>query len=347
MSHILSIATAVPEHCYSQVQLKDNATRIYDGQRGLERLLAVFETAGVQQRHLAFPLSYYTSGKSFDERNADYTTKSLELLEQATGEALEKANVNCEQIDHIFCVTTTGLATPSLEALLVHRMGFRSDVRRSPLFGIGCAGGVAALARAAEYLKAFPNQHVLVLAVELCGQVFSPRALTPTDLIGAALFSDGAAAVVMGGEEAARGGPRILFSRTNLFPDTQDLMGWDFTANGMRLRLSRKVPQIVLQYVKPAVERFVAECAMSSSDIRHWVLHPGGPRVMEAYREAFGISHETLAPARDCLRDFGNLSSAATLFVLESVAERASVGDRGLMVALGPGFAAEMILLRW
>jgi alkylresorcinol/alkylpyrone synthase len=347
MPRILSVATAVPPHRFSQDLVRETCREIYKDHKNLDRLFKVFASSGVQTRYAAFPLEYYTSEKSFDERNADFVTKSLELLEKVTGKALERAKISVDQVDHIYCVTTTGLATPSLEALLAHRMGFRPDVRRSPLFGIGCAGGVAALSRAKEYLEAFPGHRVLVLSVELCGQVFSSRALTPTDFIGATLFGDGAAAAVLTGGEPDGAGPEILFTGATLFPGTQEVMGWKFTSDGMRLQLSKKVPRIVIELVKPAVEEFLARCETPQKDVRHWILHPGGPRVMEAYEEAFGITPENLVPVREVLGKYGNLSSAASMFVLDDVMRSAKAGETGLMLALGPGFAAEMLLLRW
>lgn len=347
MARVLALSTAVPANRVPQAQAKEAVRKAVAGRPELEELLPVFDEAGVQCRYMSFPVEYYASGKTFEERNRDFVTQALDLLERAAREALERAKVKPEEIDHIFCVTTTGLATPSLEARLVYRMGFRVDVRRSPLFGIGCAGGAAALSRATEYLKAYPKHRALVLSVELCGQVFSPRALAPVDVVGAALFGDGAAAVVLGGDEIAKTGPRILFTKSILFPGTEEVMGWSFTSDGMRLILSRAIPQVVERHLKPAVEGFILQCAMSPSKISHWILHPGGPRILEQYEKSFGLSSRTLDPARECLRDFGNLSSAAVLFVLKTVMAQARQGDAGVLVAVGPGFAAEIVILRW
>ena len=262
---------------------------------------------------------------------------------------LEVADVETSDVDSIFCVTTTGLMTPSLDARLVAELGLRPDVRRLPLFGLGCAGGAGALIRAADTLRAFPDQQALVVSLELCSLVFSPIARTATDLIGTALFGDGAAAVLLGGDELRNGGVAVRRSRSHLFREAPDLMGWDFTADGMRLILSRDVPPFVASDVKPVVSRFLEDQDLALDDIRHFVLHPGGPRVMATYRSAFGLTDDALSNSRETMRLYGNQSSASVLFMLHDllVSDRPSDGDLGLMVALGPGFAAEMLTLEW
>lgn len=349
MPRILATATAVPPYKVRQQDAKEAASKVYAGQPDLEALLRLFDRTGVETRYLVRPLDWYLEDRSFDERNGEYAERGLELLEQAARDCFQKAKLPADQVDHVFFVTTTGLATPSLDALLAQKLGFKPDVRRSPLFGLGCAGGVAAVSRAAEFCKAHPKQRALVLSLEICSVVFSTQALTPVDLVGASLFGDGAAAVLLGGDEVASQGGKVLSTRSLLFPGTEHVMGWDFTSDGMRLILSQEVPAIVRSQVRPAVERFVLEFALTLPKIKHYILHPGGPRVLDAYAEAFGIEAGTLHLVRDSMRRHGNLSSAATLFLLHEMISTPKVhpGDKGVMVALGPGFAAEMALLSW
>jgi len=345
MPAIAAVATALPPHVVSQDEAIEVARRAYGGRDDLLRLLRVFATSGVRQRHMAFPPDYYLKERSFDDRNRDFIEQGLALAERAARACLQKAAVRPDQIDHLYLVTTTGLATPSLDALLAPRLGLRPDVRRWPLFGLGCAGGAGALIRAADVLKGAPGQKALVVSVELCGQVFSTRATSPTDVVGMALFGDGAAAAVV----ADGPGPRLLASRTVLYDQTHHLMGWAFTSDGMRLRLSKEVTDFVKERLKPVVLEFLDKQSITMSHIAHWVLHPGGRKILETYRDAFGLSDRMLRWTRESLARVGNLSSASVLFILADLLDsgRAHPGDKGLLCALGPGFASELALLGW
>ncbi len=347
MPFVESVATALPPHVITQEDARAEYERLFAGNPAVLRLLRVFDS-GVRTRHLAFPRAYYLAKRSFEERNADYVEQGTALAETAARRCLEKAGVAAESVDHLFFVTTTGLATPSIDALLAPRLGLRRDARRWPLFGLGCAGGAGALIRAAETLRGRPDQRALVVSVELCGQVFSPEATNPTDVIGTALFGDGAAAVLLGGDEVRSSGPRIEASRTELFDGTRHIMGWDFTSDGMRLVLSRDVVDLVKTRLRPVVECVLRSAGLGIADVDHFLFHPGGRRVIDAYRETFGCREEDLAYTRASLARVGNLSSASVLFILEDVLEASpSPGEKGLLVALGPGFAAEMLVLGW
>jgi alkylresorcinol/alkylpyrone synthase len=346
MVSIASVATALPPHVVRQEEALEVARRVHAGRPELLRLLPLFTRSGVEQRHMAFPPEYYLQERSFEERNRDYVEQGLALAERASIAALKKAGLDPSRVDHLLVVTTTGLATPSLDAMLVRRLGLRSDVRRWPLFGLGCAGGAGALLRAADALRGAPKQHALVVAVEVCGQVFSSRGAAATDIVGAALFGDGAAAAVVRPQEA---GPRILASRTVLYEGTEHLMGWSFTSDGMRLRLSKEVTDFVKERLKPVVEAFLRDSSVTLDRIAHWILHPGGRKILETYQSAFGVSDRMLRWTRGSLAKVGNLSSASVLFILADLLDggRPNPGDRGLMVALGPGFASELVLLGW
>jgi alkylresorcinol/alkylpyrone synthase len=347
MALIEAAATALPEHVITQEDARAEYERLFADNPAVRRLLRVFDS-GVRTRHLAFPRDYYLAKRSFDERNADYVEQGTALAETAARRCLEKAGVSAESVDHLFFVTTTGLATPSVDALLAPRLGLRRDARRWPLFGLGCAGGAGALIRASEVLRAKPRERALVVSVELCGQVFSPEATNPTDVIGTALFGDGAAAVLLGGDGLHVQGPRIEATRTELFDGTRHIMGWDFTSDGMRLVLSRDVVDLVKTRLRPVVECALASAGLALSDVDRFLFHPGGRRIIDAYRDTFECREEDLAFTRGSLARVGNLSSASVLFILNDVLEaQPAAGEKGLLVALGPGFAAEMLVLGW
>lgn len=349
MARIENMATALPPYVVEQSLARDAYTMLFAGTPSAERLAALFDRCGVERRHFAFPPVYYLSGKSFDERNQDYVDKALDLAEQAARACLERAGVAPGQIEHLILVTTTGLATPSLDALLVPRLGLRADVRRWPLFGLGCAGGAGALIRADEVLRGHPDQRALVISVELCGQSFTPRATDPVDAVGGALFGDGAAAVLVAGEATGAPGPQVVATGSVLFEDSKHIMGWRFTSDGMRLVLSPDVTELLRQKFRPVAEEFLAANGLRVADITHWVLHPGGRRIIEAYEEALGCLDGELSWTRGSLAKVGNLSSASVLFVLDEVLQSAApkVGDRAFVAAPGPGFGVEMMVLRW
>jgi len=350
MPRITGIATALPLNVVTQDDVRRAIERVHEGRPEVTRLLKIFASCGVEKRHFAFPLEYYCAGRGFERRNADYLEEGVKLAERAARACLRNARIEPNQIDHLIFVTTTGLATPSVDALLVRRLGLRADVRRSPLFGLGCAGGAGALVRANDVLRGHPNDRVLVVDLELAGQVFSTRAADPVDMVGAALFGDGAAAAVVSGDRApGPDGPVIRAVRSVLFSDTEDMMGWKFTSDGMRLQLSERVTGFVRERLGPEVGRFLAENSMPPGHLRFWILHPGGRKILEAYRDALSLGADALQWSRSSLANVGNLSSASVLFILEDVVSlgRPRDGDRGFLIALGPGFASEMLLLNW
>jgi len=349
MPRIASVATALPPQRFEQSDIRDAFSGVCRGNRALERLLPVFDRTGVDRRYFVRPLEWYASGPGFEVRNQVYAECAVELGGQAVAACLERAGVAPDEVDHFFFVTTTGLTTPSVDARLVPALGMRPDVRRLPLFGLGCAGGAGALIRATDALRAAPAGRALVLSVELCSLVFSPSAESATDLIGVALFGDGAAAVLLAGDEVAHDGPRVVDTRTHLFGEVPHLMGWRFTGDGMRLVLSREVPSFVASGVKPVVERFLETQNVGLSDLRHHLLHPGGAKVMATYRSALGFDDRAVEGARAAMREYGNQSSASVLFMLHDLVRsgRPVTDDLGFMIALGPGFAAEMLTLRW
>ena len=333
MARLAAINTALPPFELSQLDARRCAEKVYAGRRDLLALLRIFDSCGVRTRRFSFPPAYYLEPRPFEVRNTDFVRKAVDLAADAARGALERSGVRPDRIDHLLVATTTGLATPSLDALLVPRLGLRSDVRRWPLFGLGCAGGVGAVGRASQLVDG-RRDIALVVAVEICGQVFSLEAKTAVDVLGSALFGDGAAAAVVTGSEG------LLRPSSLLFENSADLMGWTFCADGFRLVLSEKIGPLLASRLREA-----ADAALRGETPRFWALHPGGRRILEGYAEALGLSEEDLTWSRDSLARVGNTSSASALFVLADLWPKTKPGDRVLLAAPGPGFGLESVLL--
>jgi alkylresorcinol/alkylpyrone synthase len=342
---ILSAATAVPPHRVEQGEIKEFAHRLFAGRfRDLNRLLPVFDNGEIASRHFCRPLEWFGREWSFPERNALYAEHALELSEKAARRCLDRAGVRPEEVAALFFVSTTGISTPSLDAKLLFELGLSPNLKRVPVWGLGCAGGAAGVARAADYARAYPDEYVLVVAVELCGLTFQVGDLSKSNLVAASLFADGAAAVLLGPGE----GPEVLGSHSTTWPGTGDVMGWDLVESGLKVRFARSVPQIVRTRTRATVEEACKKHGLVLEDLRHLVVHPGGAKVIEAYEEALGLGPGDLDLPREILRGYGNMSSASVLFVLERFLEGypAGSGEHGAISALGPGFSAEHVLFR-
>jgi alkylresorcinol/alkylpyrone synthase len=349
MPRIVSVATAVPQFKFSQSQVRHHYTELHREHPETLAALSILDHSGVESRYLCFPAEYYLAGYSFERRNRDYVEQALLLGEGAIRTCLERGRVAPDQIGHIIFITTTGLATPSLEAMLIQRIRLPLRTQRTPIFGVGCAGGAVGLARTAELLRAQPDHLALLVSVELCGQTFDASDRSRLGVVAVSLFGDGAAAMLLAGDEHATRGPRIMASQSRLFPDSLDIMGWDFTNQGMRLVLSRRLPAVVKRMMPGVISQFLSIHRLAISDVGYWIFHPGSAKVMDAYREALGLPPEKLQWARDFLRQYANLSSASVLFILNHIMQQGDPqpGDYGLVVAVGPGFSAELVLLKW
>ena len=343
--HILSAATAVPSHRIEQRDTKEFARRLFAGRvRDLDRLLPVFDNGQIEARHSCQPLEWYGQKSSFPERNALYVEHALELSEKAARRCLDRAGAEPGEVGALFFVSTTGISTPSLDAKLLFRLGLSPNLKRIPVWGLGCAGGAAGVARAADYARAYPRELALLIAVELCSLTFRVGDISKSTLVAASLFADGAAAVLLGRGE----GPEILGSHSTTWPGTEDVMGWDLTESGLKVRFAKSVPQIVRTQTRATVEEACERHGIVLEDLRHLVVHPGGAKVLEAYEEALGLGPGSLELPREILREYGNMSSASVLFVLERFLESypAGSGEYGTISALGPGFSAEHVLFR-
>jgi alkylresorcinol/alkylpyrone synthase len=350
---IAAVGTALPPHYADQETLIAEFREAWAGAHfNVERLAELHRAVQVGGRYLAVPIEDYKRFASFAARNDAWVVAALDLGETAVREALRRAGLEPAAVDHLFFVTTTGIATPSLDARLAGRLGLRADVRRSPLFGLGCAGGAAGIARACDWLRAWPDRVAVLLSVELCSLTLQRDDFSIANIISSGLFGDGAAAVVLTGgrvEASDHGGPQVAATDAVLYPGTERVMGWDIVESGFKVVLSAKVPEVVREHVRADVDAFLGRHGLARRDVRHWIAHTGGPKVLEAFEAALELPAGALERSWRSLRATGNLSSAAVLFVLGELLDSGEpvAGDVGLLTSMGPGFGAEMALLQW
>jgi alkylresorcinol/alkylpyrone synthase len=305
-------------------------------------------SAGVEKRRIALPLSQYGQLSGFTESNDIFIKTALELGERALLSAFDAAKVKPAEVDIVFSTTVTGLAVPTLEARLATRIGLRPDVKRVPLFGLGCVAGAAGVARMHDYLLAFPDHVAVLLAVELCSLTLQRDDYSIANLVATSLFGDAAGAVVAKGSALTPAGPRVLATRSRLYPDTEEVMGWNIGTNGFQIKLSTEVANVADKYLGEDVRNFLKDHGLTLADISTWVCHPGGPKVIEAVEHALELPADALDHTRKSLRENANLSSVSVLDVLRAnMADPPPPGSFGLMMAMGPGFCSELVLLGW
>ncbi|MAQ19575.1 MAG: type III polyketide synthase [Sandaracinus sp.] len=354
---------ALPPHRHDQTELAQLSLELFPALAGKEEALArFFRRVGVEGRNLALPAAEYRELDGLGARNDAWLRVAMDLATEATTRALADAGLQASDIDQIITTTVTGIAVPSIDARLVNRLDFRTDVKRVPLFGLGCLGGAAGIARAADYLAGHPDQAVLLVSVELCSLTLQRDDVSTKNLIATGLFGDGAAALVMRGpEHRARGAsdeaptvlrraaePKVVDSRSVFFPDTERTMGWDVRDTGFEVVLAPNVPKLVAEHVPGAIDELLAAHGLDRGDVSTWVSHPGGPAVIAALEEGLELEPEALAPTRAHLAEVGNLSSSSVLFLLdEARRSRPEPGSHGVLLAMGPGFCAELVLLQW
>jgi alkylresorcinol/alkylpyrone synthase len=348
---IHSATQTLPENYASQEELTAYLKKLWATKYfNMERLEEVHRNVKVGSRYLAVPLSEIDKLDTFAKRNDAYIRCATDLGEKAIREALYQADLTPKDIDAIFFVTVTGLATPSIDARLVNRLGMRADVKRTPIWGLGCVAGAAGIARASDYLRAYPDSTVVLLSVELCALTYQREDLSVANIISSGLFGDGASAVILRGGSVSRGtGPRVVASRSFFYHDTERVMGWDIVDSGFKVVLSPKVPEMVKSHFGGNVDEFLGAQGLDRSKIKHWLLHTGGPKVLEAFISTLGIPSNALDRTWKSLEQVGNLSSSSVLFVLSDMMKsgEAKPGDYALLAAMGPAFCAEMVLLQW
>ncbi|HYU32337.1 MAG TPA: 3-oxoacyl-[acyl-carrier-protein] synthase III C-terminal domain-containing protein [Thermoanaerobaculia bacterium] len=347
---IAAVGRALPPHYYDQDTLLEALRRRW-GDRFFnpERLERLHRNVLVGGRHLALPIEEYEGLTTWGKANDAWIRVAQEVGAQAVLDALNRAGLTPADLDAIFFVTVTGVATPSIDARLINRLGLPSRIKRLPIFGLGCVAGAAGIARAADYVRGFPDQVALLLSVELCSLTLQEEDLSIPNLIASGLFGDGAAAVLVVGEDRPEPGPRIVATRSIFYPDSERVMGWDISEKGFKIVLSADVPEVARRFLRQDVDAFLADHGLTRGDISSWVCHPGGPKVLEAMQEALEVPEEALAVTWDSLRRVGNLSSTSVLLVLAETLEhhRPVPGSWGMLLAMGPGFCSELVLLRW
>jgi alkylresorcinol/alkylpyrone synthase len=347
---ILSAATAFPTHKYSQRTLLEALAFEWgsklENRKMLERLWA---NVGVEERYLSLPLTSYYGLNTFGQNNDAWMKAAEELGSTAICGALARAHKKIEDIRALFFVSITGICSPSIDARLVNRMGLPLNVKRTPIFGLGCVGGAAGISRAADYVRAYPDQIAVLLSVELCSFTLQRNDLSIANQISAGLFGDGAAAVVIGGSEVEGAGPEIIDTCSSFYPETEEVMGWSISEKGFKIVLSPDVPGVIMKYLGRDVDSFLGSHNLSRADIGSWVVHTGGPKILQATQSALGIESSAISMSWEALRTMGNLSSASVLAVLEMTTTRArpAPGTWSILAAMGPGFCSELVLLRW
>jgi len=369
-SRVAAVATALPPHRYAQRQITDTFAGVVglDGPGEVALLRRVHDNAGVATRHLALPLSRYADLGGFTAANEEYVRVATDLAADALDSALAASGLSAHEVDAVITATVTGLAVPSIDARLVSRCGLRPDVKRLPLVGLGCVAGAAGVARSHDYLVGHPHGVVALVCVELCSLTVQTDDRSTANLVASGLFGDGAAAVLLVGEahplaggpqggggrggrggsgEAPAGGLAVVASRSTFYPDTERAMGFDVGAHGMRVVLDAAVPDLVRAHLREDVDGFLADRGLSRADIGFYVAHPGGPKVLDALADALEVDASSFRVTWDSLREVGNMSSVSVLHVLEQTLATAAPapGNLGLLLAMGPGFCSELVLL--
>jgi alkylresorcinol/alkylpyrone synthase len=342
---LLSLTTAVPPIDLPQDVITLRAAELFGvNSSAYEWLAPIYGNAAIDNRHSCVPLEWYLEPHSFGERNDLFLDNAVKLLAEAATSAIEAAGLAPADIDGVVTISTTGIATPSLDARIMRQVGLRDDVERTPVFGLGCAGGVLGLARAAALAKAKPKSHILLLVVELCALTFRHHDRSKANLVATALFGDGAAAAVVSCRDEYEGAPRLGPSGEHTWPDSLDVMGWDVADDGLKVVFSRDIPALVRDDLKPIIDAFLAKHGATLNDIAGFICHPGGAKVLDALEDCFGLQRGDLGHAREVLRLHGNMSAVTVLFVLKRALE-AGVRGPQLLTTLGPGFTAGMMVV--
>jgi alkylresorcinol/alkylpyrone synthase len=349
MPHIAATSTIDLPFKVLQQDVKKQAHDLFSANfPQTDRLIFAFDNTEIVTRNFCKPISYYAEPNTFEQRNDDYIENALNYSVQAIEDCIAKAGVNREDITDLIFVSTTGLATPSIDALIINKMRLNPHVNRSPLWGLGCGGGVSGMAKANMAAIANPNAVVLLVAVELCSLTLIKSDYSKSNFIGSSLFSDGIAAVIVKGDYHTAPNHKIdyIASSSKLYYDSLDVMGWDFKDTGFKVLFSKDIPTFIHENVKEDITEFLTKHNLQLGDIKNFIFHPGGKKVLDAYTDALGVEGDFLNKTRAVMNDNGNMSSATVLYVLERFMREGFEVGYGLMMAMGPGFSSEMVLLK-
>lgn len=358
MPKITSISTYKPPYALDQTNIEQLTKELFkDKIAQLDRLLTVFENGDITTRHFCVPLEWHQTDHSFEERNNIYielaTTYSVEVIQACLqNKSFLQNMIHPEEIDAIIFVSSTGISTPSIDARVMNKLPFSDRLKRLPIWGLGCAGGAAGVSRAFDYCKAHPTEKVLVVCVELCSLTFQPNDFSKSNLIGASLFADGAACVLVCGDEVQVKTnvpiPHIIDTASKWMPNSENVMGWDVKNNGLHVVFSKSIPSIISTWLGPFIDEFLMEQQITKEQLVNFVAHPGGKKVLQAYEDTLQLKQDQTSISREVLRNHGNMSSPTVLYVLEQfMLKENNKEDFGLLVALGPGFCGEAVLLNW
>jgi alkylresorcinol/alkylpyrone synthase len=349
MSRIAAVAPVLPAYAYTQAEITAELAPLISAVPARRAVLERMHAAsGIATRHTALPLERYRDLGDFRASNDLFIEVATDLAERALREALAAVGLEPPDVDYVMFTSVTGISAPSVDALLVSRLGLRPDVKRLPSFGLGCVGGAAGLARVNDYLVGHPDEVGVLLSVELCSLTLQRDDETMANFVATGLFGDGAAAVVLVGDNRSEPGPRIVDTRSSFFPDTREVIGWNIGATGFEIVLTAGVAEVIERHFPGEVAAFLADHGLTIGDVDAWVAHPGGPRVLDAFASSLDLPRDRFDTSWATLDRVGNLSSAAVLHVLaDTISAGVGPGGSGLLFALGPGVSAEFVLLEW
>ncbi len=348
MPFVTSVSKIDLPHRMPQQEAKEHARALFANSiPQIDRLIQAYDNTAIVTRNFCEPISYYLSHHTFEDRNQQYQQIALNWSVKVIEDCIAKENIDKLEITDIIFISTTGLATPSLDALIINQMRLHPQINRIPVFGLGCGGGVSGMAKANTLAKANPDAIVLLVAVELCSLTMLMDDFSKSNFIGSSLFSDGiAACIIKGDNHLADQRVACLASASKLYYDSLDVMGWDFKNTGFKVLFSKDIPAIINGHVREDIERFLSQQGLGLNDIKNFIFHPGGKKVLEAYTEALDVAGDFLQNTRLVMNNYGNMSSVTVLYVLEKFMNEGFEDGYGLMLAMGPGFSSEMVLLK-
>ena len=348
---VIGTGTALPGNYVDQEQLSARLRELWERRYSeLRRFDKIQGALGITGRHLALPIEEYIPLDTFAKSNDAWMRVAPELGTAAAHAALERAGLKPRDVDHLFFVTVTGIAVPSIDTRVISALGMRKEIKRTPIFGLGCVAGAAGTARAADYIRAFPGEVAMLLSIELCSLTLQREDLSIANIIASGLFGDGAAAMLIGaGDRPGVAGPQIVATRSLVFPNTEGILGWEIVDSGFKIVLSSKLTDLVNKHILGEVDSFLAKQNIDRAQIRHWIAHAGGPKVLETLESALDLPEQALARSWRSLQSVGNLSSASIMFILDELMRDGVPveGDYGMIIGMGPGFSVELVLIKW